>query len=499
MTDTRVLIDKITAFRQRLESMPRLVPQPQTEVAAPPAPVATAADELETKVRAGSRTQAILESSLRQLAGLAESPDPCPGHLTARAKRLLGEARAILQRLRMLADDPLLAGPPARADGSAPEIDPLAFHFRETAALLESAVRLASTFPDTATVQLRLCDGIDSILELARRRFADLQEALTRRARDAQQADTLAHLLTALDAGQQLHQKPFADLASAILADEPAGPLGLLGAEVTASQAYLGGPAFPAPARFVACHALTTARVMARLVHNDPVWRSAPLAPVVAALLHDVGMLRVPVELLNTTGPLSDEQRRVVEGHAAAGAELVTQQVPTLAMLGEPIAHHHERSDGTGYPGGLKEDSLSSLARLLAVADVYAAFCCPRPHRDARDPRTALTDTLLLAERGQLDRGHAQKLLKLALYPVGSVVELSDGAVGVVVANHSGKTNLTAAARPVLALLTDADKRILPTARHLDLAETDHGLVVRTLGRSEREKFLARHYPQFTI
>jgi hypothetical protein len=472
MTDTRALLDKITAFRQRLESMPRLIPPTPNEAPSIPATQQAVGEELEARVRAGSRTQAILESSLRQLAGLTDGSGPCPGQLTARAKRLLGEAREVLQRLRTLADDPLLAGPPPGPDGAVTDIDPLAYHYRETAALMESAIRLASTFPDAATVQLRLCDGIETILETTRRRLADLGLALDLRARDAEQIDTLAHLLTALDAGQCLEQKPFADLANAILASEPTAPFRPLSAPITASQAYLGGPAFPVPARFVACHGLTTARVMARLIHSDSVWRSAPLSPMIAALIHDIGMLRVPLELLATPGPLSDEQRRIVEAHAVAGAELITQQVPALAMLAEPIACHHERTDGTGYPGGLKEDALSSLARLLAVADTYAAFCCPRPHREARDPRTALTDTLLLADRGQLDREHAQKLLKLSLYPVGAVVELVDGSIGVVVANHHNRTSLSAAARPVLALLTDSEKRVLPAPRHLDLAET---------------------------
>src|SRR5262245_49011119 len=136
MTDTRVLLEKITAFRQRLESMPRLTSQLPNEAPAvvEPPPVPEGAD-LEERVRAGSRTQALLETSLRRLAGLAEESGPCPGQLTGRARRLLGEAREIVQRLRALADDPLLAGPPPGVDGSAPDIDPLAFHYRETAAL----------------------------------------------------------------------------------------------------------------------------------------------------------------------------------------------------------------------------------------------------------------------------------------------------------------------------------------------------------------------------
>src|SRR5207302_2281552 len=119
----------------------------------------------------------------------------------------------------------------------------------------------------------------------------------------------------------------------------------------------------------------------------------------------------------------------------------------------------------TGYPDGRRELQLTALPRLLAVGDVYAALCCPRPHRPARETRTALTDTLLLAEQGALDRYHAERLLQLSFYPVGSVVELADGAVGVVVATHMSRRDLTTPARPVVALLTDSQGQRLPLPR----------------------------------
>src|SRR5205085_669705 len=159
--------------------------------------------------------------------------------------------------------------------------------------------------------------------------------------------------------------------------------------------------------------------------------------PVLAALLHDAGLLGIPVTILAQPGPLTDGHRRAIEGHARAGAELVARQLPAAADLGDVIASHHERLDGTGYPAGLRGHQVPALSRLLAVADVYGAMACPRPHRPAFDPRTALTDTLLLADRGLLDRTAAEGLLHLAFYPVGSVVELTDGSVGKVVATHA--------------------------------------------------------------
>src|SRR5439155_20453691 len=119
----------------------------------------------------------------------------------------------------------------------------------------------------------------------------------------------------------------------------------------------------------------------------------------------------------------------------------------------------HERLAGPGYPDGLIDAQILPLARLLAVCDAYAAACCWRPHRPARDTRTALTDVLLLAEQGVLDRHFAERLLQLSFYPVGSAVELADGSIGVVVAVPAGRRDLSAPARPVVALVVDAHNR----------------------------------------
>jgi hypothetical protein len=107
-----------------------------------------------------------------------------------------------------------------------------------------------------------------------------------------------------------------------------------------------------------------------------------------------------------------------------------------------------------------------------------------------------LTDTLLLAEQGALDRFHAEKLLHLSFYPVGTVVELADGAVGLVVATHQGWRDLSTPARPVLALLTDSQRNPLAESRHLDLAECEARSILRGVPASERRELLGRRFPE---
>jgi len=493
MSDTRTLLNRITAFRQRLESMPRLVSDPVPDLN-PPANLSSI-DNLKEKVTAGSRTQAILEQSIRQLRETGPSPEPTPSHLTARARRVLAEAHELIACLKQLADEPLLAGPPAEQGED--QADPLAIFYRETAAMMDPAIRLAQAFPDTPSVQIRLAEGLDGILATVRQRLSALGRALDSRRRDSQQVDTLAQLLVRLDGNEPIDTAGFARLAAEIMADGPTSPMRFLYAPPSATQSYLGGREFPAPARFVACHSLTSARVMARMLRLAPDWSDRPFDPIIAMLLHDVGMLRAPIDALASVEALSDMQRRAIEAHARAGAEVVAARLPDFAHLVESIAAHHERLDGTGYPSGLKADQIPPLARLIAAADFYASMCCPRPHRIAHDPRTALTDTLLYAEQNLLDRFAVEKLLIFSFYPVGSVVEMSDGAIGVVAANHQGRNELHLASRPVLNLLIDASGHLLPTPMPMDLAECEGGTVVRTLRAPERARRLGRHYPEW--
>jgi hypothetical protein len=107
------------------------------------------------------------------------------------------------------------------------------------------------------------------------------------------------------------------------------------------------------------------------------------------ALLHDIGETRVPDAVLRQSGPLTPEQRRAVEAHPAAGVEIL-ESVPLLAPALDVVGAHHERWDGAGYPGGLKEDAIPFAARIFAVADTLDAMTHPRAHRPARPLEAAL-------------------------------------------------------------------------------------------------------------
>ncbi|HCR11923.1 HD-GYP domain-containing protein [Solidesulfovibrio sp.] len=109
----------------------------------------------------------------------------------------------------------------------------------------------------------------------------------------------------------------------------------------------------------------------------------------IGALLHDIGKTRIPNEILSKPGPLTPEERQVINTHPAKGLALC-QEVPLSQTACHCILMHHERMDGGGYPGGLAGELIPPYVRALTVADVYDALTTKRPYADAMQPFQAL-------------------------------------------------------------------------------------------------------------
>jgi CHASE2 domain-containing sensor protein len=111
-----------------------------------------------------------------------------------------------------------------------------------------------------------------------------------------------------------------------------------------------------------------------------------------ASLLHDIGKIGVPDEILHKPGKLTDDERAVMQRHTTIGAELLTGSSSQLLRTAESIARtHHERWDGTGYPAGLAGEEIPLAGRIAAICDVYDALLTARPYKAAWTVEAALT------------------------------------------------------------------------------------------------------------
>ncbi len=128
-----------------------------------------------------------------------------------------------------------------------------------------------------------------------------------------------------------------------------------------------------------------------------------------AALLHDVGKVAVPSEILCKPGPLTDEEWVTMRGHAAAGGKLVAS-IPAFAHLAAAVRASHERWDGSGYPDGMRGEQIPLAARIIAACDTFEAIVTDRPYRPARGPAEATAELRRVAG-SQLDERVVQALL----------------------------------------------------------------------------------------
>jgi len=107
-----------------------------------------------------------------------------------------------------------------------------------------------------------------------------------------------------------------------------------------------------------------------------------------AGIVHDIGKVAVPEHILLKPGPLTAEEREIIEQHPAAG-ERICQPLRSFGLVLPVIRHHHEKLDGSGYPDGLKGDAIPMTARIMTTVDVYDALTTDRPYRSAHSPEKA--------------------------------------------------------------------------------------------------------------
>lgn len=148
-----------------------------------------------------------------------------------------------------------------------------------------------------------------------------------------------------------------------------------------------------------------------------------------AGLLHDVGKVGVPDDVLNKPGKLTEEEFALARDHAEHGYQLLCESPGISETPLDVCRHHHERIDGTGYPFGLAQGEISFAARLGAVCDVFDALTSQRCYKEAWTAQGALTE--MMGWEGHFDSELLFDLMHvLHVYPAGLLVRLEDGRLG---------------------------------------------------------------------
>lgn len=173
------------------------------------------------------------------------------------------------------------------------------------------------------------------------------------------------------------------------------------------------------------------------------------------ALLHDIGKMSVPIEIISKPAKLTAEEFEIVKTHPYKGAEFFLKHHLVSKKICAGILTHHEKYDGTGYPNGLKGDAIPLFGRIIAVADVYDALTSVRPYRKPSSP-TEVLEYIMGGSGTAFDLKIVEAFLKkVSPYPVGSCVRLTNGEVAIVVAQ-----NVRHPLRPQIRLLSKPDETL---------------------------------------
>jgi putative nucleotidyltransferase with HDIG domain len=188
-----------------------------------------------------------------------------------------------------------------------------------------------------------------------------------------------------------------------------------------------------------------------------------------AGMLHDIGKMAMPLDILNKSGALTDAEFTVIRSHPLRGYQLLKESggVPDSAL--DVCLHHHEKMDGTGYPQKLKGEQISLLARMGSVCDVYDAVTSTRPYKSAWDPAGSIQR--MAQWTGQFDPAVFKAFVKcVGIYPVGSLVKLESGRLAVVVDLNSQQL-----AAPVVRVFYSTRSKLPISVQSLDLSDAASG------------------------
>lgn len=213
-------------------------------------------------------------------------------------------------------------------------------------------------------------------------------------------------------------------------------------------------------------HSANVCAMMAAFCHSMGMDVATIHDVALGALLHDIGKMRINLALLNKPGKLTEEEFRLIKSHVVLGSDLLRQMKDIPRITFDPVELHHERFDGSGYPQGLKGSDISQIGRMSAIIDVYDAITTDRCYSKLLSPADAVRK-LFEWSKFHFDPELVQIFVRnVGIYPVGSLVKLESGRLGIVVEQRENGL-LT----PVVRVMFDAKRNYYLPPEDLDLSK----------------------------
>jgi HD-GYP domain-containing protein (c-di-GMP phosphodiesterase class II) len=220
--------------------------------------------------------------------------------------------------------------------------------------------------------------------------------------------------------------------------------------------------------------------------------RTQRLSVIAAGLTSDIAMWQLQEEIRSREEPLTDEQWQNVRSHPERGVKMLKQIGVRDPLWLKVVEQHHERLNGSGYPLKLEGDQVHQAARILAVADTFAAMVRPRGDRAQRMPKEAMRD-LFLSRGDEIDATLAQLFIKeLGLFPPGSAVRLISGEVGIVTGVGTNATS------PDVEVIIDDQLRCLKRPAYRDTTQNNYTVaeMIERPDHPDLDTLLAKMWPK---
>ena len=234
-------------------------------------------------------------------------------------------------------------------------------------------------------------------------------------------------------------------------------------------------------------HSVNVAVLAAMLGSRIGLSREEMLPLIMGSLLHDVGKLIVPTEILTKAGRLSNEEFTLIRMHPEAGRKKLRElPIPSASILAIIASQHHEHMDGRGYPHQLKGNKIHRFARITAIADVYDALTTQRSYKPAYKPHIAYK-IMVKCSPGQFDESMLSIFFdNVAIYPVGTILKTTMG-YAIVKEIEFGRT-LT----PTICVFGDANMNVLPEPFDIDLQKFPPDTITHVLEDMELMPLIMR-------